>query len=400
MFYLYIVVLPLAFASLFTYVYFIRRLRRKGWIRAQNEPPTPDSEGKIIAGLSEKWLFAGPGTNSVQSHHQVLAHYPVYMVRLAYLFLVRLPRFVYGMLSASLQNRQLSFAPEVSEREIYQIFINGPLLVMARIEGDLLEFEIPEMSLKTTKEISPATLRLIFNSASESIELAEWQGKDIRNDRGRIVSLLVITLAMWAHPQTHVAAERSAREIAEKKVLELEPSNRFVVAVHDGLLYGKISPLSSNQPLSINVNKMTGLESATQFKIPHRITPQKHRFRYYNFLIEARKILYKQVKIHGLEVNVEFLFNNMIVHSVDHHFLYLNLKKIPAWSLDGGSSIGSYWRSQMFVAVWVRHVTSPFEEEKIGKLSAKKYPFYHAVHQDLMKIDAELADSILASTSF
>ena len=90
----------------------------------------------------------------------------------------------------------------------------------------------------------------------------------------------------------------------------------------------------------------------------------------------------------------------MIVHSVDHHFLYQKLSRINGWSLDGGTSVKSYWRSQVFLAVWVRHVVSPFEEEKIGKLAARKYPFYADLYRDLAEIDQELADCILASTSF
>jgi len=68
--------------------------------------------------------------------------------------------------------------------------------------------------------------------------------------------------------------------------------------------------------------------------------------------------------------------------------------------MDGGQSIKSYWKSVMFANIWVSDLDNILEEEKIGKLSAKKYPFYNAVYNDLAKADKELADCILASTSF
>ena len=54
----------------------------------------------------------------------------------------------------------------------------------------------------------------------------------------------------------------------------------------------------------------------------------------------------------------------------------------------------------MFVNVWVSDVNSPMDQEKIGKLNPKKYPFYNEVYTELAKLDKELADCILASTSF
>jgi hypothetical protein len=275
-----------------------------------------------------------------------------------------------------------------------------PLLVMAKIEDNVLEFTIPEMSLTSRKGLSPSGLHMIFDFQTKTIKKAALRGEDLFGDNDKILGLMVLALTLWAHPQTHIVAEMSAREIARKNVSELEPSNRFVGPLHDGLFYGTYSPLTKEHFLTINVDKKSAIESATKIRMSHRIDKNKMQFRYFNFIMKARASIHKNIKKFNLDVNPEFLFNNIVVHSVDHHFLYQNLSKIPYWSLDGGTSLKSYFRSQVFLSVWVHHVATPLEEEKIGKLSAKDYPFYNAVYQDLKEIDQELADCILASTSF
>jgi hypothetical protein len=116
--------------------------------------------------------------------------------------------------------------------------------------------------------------------------------------------------------------------------------------------------------------------------------------------LKALASVHKNIRKFNLEVNPEFLFNNIVVHSVDHHLIYQSLNKIPYWSIDGGISINSYYRSQVFISIWLHHIATPLEEERIGKLSATEYPFYHALYRDLKELDQELADCILASTSF
>lgn len=393
--------LAVVMAMLSLYAFSLRRLRKRGWARALADVrPTDEAPG--FPGAPEKvWLFTGPPTNAAQGRHITWAHYPVYLARwLGVAMLLRFPPFLWRTIRCSIRRRRICYVPAIPDADVFDIFIGGPLMVMAELRGNLMAFEIPDMPLKTMKGINPSSLRLVFDARDKSIVEASWQGRDIRGDNGRITTLMLLTLIMWAHPQTHIAAERSAREIADKRIRALEPSNRYVVALHQGLLYGPLSPLATGQPLSINVDKETGVRTAATVRLPHNLDPEKMRFRYYRFLLEARKVLFRELRRAGLDVNAEWLFNNIVVHSVDHYLLYRNLYKISAWSLDGGTGLRSYWRSQVFLAVWVRHVTSPFEREKIRGFSREKHGFYRSLHAGLVEIDRELADCILASTSF
>ena len=115
--------------------------------------------------------------------------------------------------------------------------------------------------------------------------------------------------------------------------------------------------------------------------------------------MQARGVVATCLKKYELDASLDLLFNNMVVHSVDHHLIYQNAAK-HMWDLDGSGSLMSFWKSIMFVNVWVSDVNSPMDQEKIGKLNPKKYPFYNEVYTELAKLDKELADCVLASTSF
>lgn len=388
---------------IFVYKKRLTSVRKEGWEEAVKEAQTQASfrpGSKTTGGLEEAWLFAGPPTNEKQNLHQTLSHYPGYLWSMLYLFFCRIPLFAWRILCNSVKAKSFRLKPEISDRQIYDAFIMTPFLVMAEMKDHCLEFTVPEMPLTSRKGLSPSGLHMVFNYKTQTIITAELRDENLLGENDKIAGLLIMALITWAHPQTHIVAEISAREIARKNIQELEPSNRFVVALHDGLIYGPSSPLAKEQFLSINIDKKSGLESSTKVRMSHNIDAQKMQFRYYNFLLKARASVHKNIRKFNLDVNPEFLFNNMVVHSVDHHFIYQNLNKIPYWSIDGGTSIISYFRSQMFISMWVHHVATPLEEEKIGKLSAKEYPFYNAVYRDVKEIDQELADCILASTSF
>ncbi len=378
-------------------LYAIRSYAISGWKIAQHEQPS--SESGTPGDYEKKWLFAGPPVNRKQEIHLMLAHYPKMMLRFFRLMLYKGPQFLTHVVKYRIKHGKWGVSPTFSDEDLYNVFINSPLLLMANYEGDNIGFTIPDMPLTMNEGVNPAGLELVFNVKMKTIVSAKHQSKEILGDNGTIASLLITTLAFWAHPQTHVAAEKSAREIASKKIEGLEPSNKFVVALHYGLLYYSNSPISPNHSLSTNVNRVSGIESSTTIPLKHVFDPRKMEFRYYNFLMQSRGVVAKHLKEFELDVNLDFLFNNMVVHSVDHYLLYQNISK-EIWNMDGGQSIKSYWKSVMFANIWVSDLDNILEEEKIGKLSAKKYPFYNAVYNDLAKADKELADCILASTSF
>lgn len=377
----------------------LRTLRVQGWEHAKSSPVYEPHAHSYWEG-DTRWLFAGPVGSRAQLAFNMTTHYPVYFLRIVQLYLIRLPRFGFQLLASSIRHGRLCYRSTFSHETLYQLFINGPLIIMAERKGDQLEIRVPEIPLRTNVGLNPSGFHLVVNSQTHRVEVAEWKGEDLLGDSGRILTLMLVALVMWAHPQTHRLAEMSAREIANKQVEVLEPSNRFVVALHHGLLYGDFSPLANNTAMSINVDAKSGVKAASTVPMKHVIENGKMEFRYYRFLWEGRRILMRLMKQYGLDVNAEALFNNMLVHSVDHYFLYKRMKGQRAWSFDGGDGIRSYWRSQMFITVWVRQVSSPFLHEKISRMNAKKYPFYHALYQQLAQVDVELANCILASTSF
>ena len=288
--------------TLSLYLAYLNTLRTKGWKLAQTASASPPGI-RHFPGGETPWCFAGPFPHKIQSRHQEVTHHPMYFLRILYLFFVLMPPFLFRTLGSSIRAGRWCYHASLSDEKIYDVFITSPLLIMANMKGSHLEITIPDMPLRTMKGLNPASLRIVFDHEKKSIEEATWQGKDILEDKEKIATLMLVSLVMWAHPQTHVAAEMSAREIARKKIEKLEPSNRFVVALHQGLLYNQYSPLATGQPLSINVDKESGVAAATQVRMPHKFHKEKHQFRYYRFLLTARKILFKHLKAHGLEVN-------------------------------------------------------------------------------------------------
>ncbi|MCR9288466.1 MAG: hypothetical protein NXI23_13900 [Bacteroidetes bacterium] len=348
-----VALLTILFVILF-YKNHLTALRKEGWLEAVEEEHTHSpfsDEMKTTGGLEEKWLLAGPPTNEKQNWHQVLSHYPGYLWSMLFLFFKRVPLFIVRILGYSLKARAFVITPEITDRQIYDSFIESPLMVMAEMHDGFIEFTIPEIPLTTMKGLNISGFHLTFDIKNKTIVKSELAGENIIGDNNKIASLMIVALVLWANPQTHIVSEISAREIARKNIPELEPSNRFVVAVHDGLFYDPNSPLTKNHFFSMNIDKKSAIESATKIKMPHRIDKNKMQFRYFNFLIKARASIHKNIRKFNLNVNPEFLFNNIVVHSVDHHLLYQNLSKIPYWSLDGGTSLRSYFRSQAFLSV-------------------------------------------------
>ena len=381
------------------YVVLLRQKQKGAWIEAKaNKPANPEESG-VPGGDEKVWLFAGPTMTPKENHAIKMAHYPTLISRLFVLVFYKGLLFNTKVLLCSVKNRKWTIEHDFKEHQIYEMVETSPFILMAKLDGEFIEFTIPNMNLENDSFLDPSDFHIKFNSVNKTIEEADWKGRDIKGDNDKIISLLVTALAFWAHPQTHIAAEKSAREISEKHVDALEPSGRFVVALHDGLLYGGKSPINGAHSLNIGGMGKSGIQSAMNTKLPHVFDPKKMQFRYYKFLMGSRMSLMKRMEEFNIDVNAEFLFNNMIVHSVDHHLLHGHLRN-RTWSMDGGTSIKSYWRSKVFSTIWVRDLSTPMIEEKIGRLNAKKHPFYNALYNDLVPMDKELANCVIASTSF
>jgi hypothetical protein len=382
----------------FGYRIYIRRLEIKGWKMAAEDLWSPREPGKP-GDHETRWLFTGPAMNSYQNQHKIKTHHPITFIRSMRTAAVKGSLFAYLKMKAKLKTGEWKVSHNITEQDVYNIATNGPLLMIAKLDGDLLSFTTPEMPANDKTFLDPSNFTLVVDVKNKNVHSASWKGNDLNGDYGKIMSLLIAMLIIWVHPQTHVASELSAREIAKKNLEHLEPSNRFVLALHDGLLFSKHSPLTQNNPLFINVDRQFVIDCAINLKMPHIFDPNKMQFSYYRYLIEARGILIGKLKKYDLDVQPDLLFNNMIVHSIDHYLLYKHLSGC-IWSMDGQDTNESYWRSQVFSKVWVRDLETPLQKERIRKLNRKKYPFYGELYDELKPLNKELSDCILASTSF
>ena len=118
-------------------------------------------------------------------------------------------------------------------------------------------------------------------------------------------------------------AEESARDIMRANCYALEPSARFVLALHHGLIYNPTSPAGSTaNPLHM----MARLDSL----FDSLLTPMHHTFddnkalisRYYHFIVRSREVTARTVRRFGLEADPYLLWHNMVAHAVDHNLMY------------------------------------------------------------------------------
>lgn len=350
-----------------------------------------------------RWLFAGPNCSSAQRKSENLVHLPMKVLRCLKLFLYTLPIFSIQLFWDRFKTKNKAWNPNIQDEHLFDLVVNSVLLVVAQIskDGKILELTIPDnIPLTTMAGIKPAGLKLHFDIDSKKITFAHWNHKEVKGDNDLLACFVVLLIIGWGHPQSHILAEKSAREIAQKNIKILEPSSRYVLALHEGLMYSPISPIDEeNHFFSSMVIRQTMIDSAF-VRIPHVLSKDKMNFRYYNFLYKSRGILMRYIAKYGIDVNGEYLFNNMIVHSVDHYLAYKHIGKFKSWTMDGSKSILSYFRAKVFWAIWLPDYETFIEKQRIKKMDAKKYPFYHDLYHDLLAVDKEFANCILASTSF
>jgi hypothetical protein len=170
-------------------------------------------------------------------------------------------------------------------------------------DGQTLELAVPkELPLETMAGYKPAGLVLRLDIDTRSIVFAHWNGQDLLHDNDLIACFVVLLIIGWGHPQSHILSEKSAREIAKKEVRILEPSSRYVLPLHQGLLYSSISPIDeADHFFSSQVVRQSMIDSAF-FPIPHHLDRRKVQFRYFNFLYRARMILIQQVAKYQLDI--------------------------------------------------------------------------------------------------
>lgn len=377
----------------------------KSWNEAQylEEYLNKDPNKHPTGNLKHPWLFEGPTCLKHQSKHEDLVHGPTRLFRGVKLFIYTLPLFTGRVALDYVKSGGKTWTPGITDEQLFGVLTHSVLLVASFLseDGNSLQLKVPEeLPLTTRKGYSPAGMELHFDIESKKLTYAHWQQKDIRNDKDLIACFIVLLIIGWGHPQSHHLGEMSAREIARKGIKTLEPSTRYVLALHDGLMYGEISPLSDEKHFFNSLVDRNSVIQSSGVHIPHNLDIRKIQFRYYNFLYQARGILIGLLHKYNLDVNPEFLFHNIILHSVDHYLAYKHIGCFTSWSMDGSKSMASYYRAKMFWSIWLPDYESFVARERISKMSPDKHPFYAELYQALKALDEEYANSVLASTSF
>eukprot|EP00554_Chaetoceros_debilis_P002853 CAMPEP_0194091796 /NCGR_PEP_ID=MMETSP0149-20130528/44447_1 /TAXON_ID=122233 /ORGANISM="Chaetoceros debilis, Strain MM31A-1" /LENGTH=306 /DNA_ID=CAMNT_0038776513 /DNA_START=421 /DNA_END=1341 /DNA_ORIENTATION=- len=246
-------------------------------------------------------------------------------------------------------------------------------------------------------------LSIIFLEKERRVIRAIHQGKDIApsSSSNMLFSIVAATLGYWSHFKSHLMAEISAEEIINQGIEKLEPSARFVHSLHSGLLNSATSPAVPGSLLYSIATTRTSFEESMGCPMPHYIVPAKRNFAAFAFFLAARKSIAANLKAHDLNVSVEPLFQNMIVHCIDHHLSYEYLK-LHDYSLDGSESFMSYMRSLILVELWMFPKVNPFDDVHLCAVACNydSPSFYSDVYRDLKRADPLLADRIIASTCF
>merc|ERR1719464_251311 len=98
--------------------------------------------------------------------------------------------------------------------------------------------------------------------------------------------------------------------------------------------------------------------------MPHYISMAKRSMPGFDFLWAARVSIAKHIKAHGLKVSTEQLFQNMVVHSMDH---YLGRQFLSGrdYSLDGSETFMSYIRNILYIEFWAPAKVNPFDDVRL-----------------------------------
>jgi len=157
---------------------------------------------------------------------------------------------------------------------------------------------------------------LLPSSAKKCGKDLELSADSIRRGVKRnayLFACLEMALTDWLHPKSHVMAERSAREIVANKVKELEPSSRFVVALHEALIYSPLSPIGSPKNPFHKLSDRDRLLEALDVPMNHDLSKSKRDISpYFDFLLFAHEATKFWVRYFELPVDANDLFGNMV----------------------------------------------------------------------------------------
>ena len=330
---------------------------------------------------------------------QLLTHSPVYL----YVFLAALIKLPKVYLRSIIPETM-----DICDSTVFKLCTETSLVLLCKFENGKFVFRMPkhapsfqDMGFCELKTLEIAFVGDSIISAASSYGPVKSLTETVSRNEVLVAALRCI-LSHWLHPTIHVAAEKNALEIQAKKIQALEPSAHFVSSLHEGLLHGPLSPLSTAilNPLFCGTGSQSKLvRDCYEFPVPpHYFAPEKNQFEFYNFTMKSRVVIYQLVRDHNLDVDPECLFLNLILHGIDHDGLYEVLNELPLFSIDGTGSMSSYWQAFIFTHAWLKHVDNPLNSDLLSAHLEK--PFYRELYSHLKAINPKLSERIVVSCCF
>jgi hypothetical protein len=422
------VLLGPSFSSSSKYSILLKLLRKLSWasfISAKNTLEAPIKQG-VFHRLQDVQAGALPtsgGRSTLEGIYMMLNQWPVYLLHLIYVMAIIFPKYFTRMIFSKIINGDYGVQ---TEEDVVDLILSTPAhYIMCKpvsaeqytqkkrrtesLENDIAWlFHIP-------KELPGQAYHgdLIFNDVSivflptkRRIISAQYQRQtvDPKTEAQMLFAAVVSSSNSWIHFNSHIMAEISAEEIQKGEIEMLEPSARFVHDLHSGLLNSPLSPAVTSSPLfTLSVTRQC-FEERFAVKVPHYLDNRKASFPGYRFLLAARKSIQKHLERHNLPVSPEPLFQNMVVHSLDHYLCHCFLRNY-CFSLDGSETAMSYIRGMIYVHFWMPPKVNLLDDVRLCTLATasrpnKMHQFYVDFYQDVVKIDPTLANQIIMSTSF
>eukprot|EP00559_Dactyliosolen_fragilissimus_P005404 CAMPEP_0184867680 /NCGR_PEP_ID=MMETSP0580-20130426/27465_1 /TAXON_ID=1118495 /ORGANISM="Dactyliosolen fragilissimus" /LENGTH=424 /DNA_ID=CAMNT_0027368103 /DNA_START=236 /DNA_END=1510 /DNA_ORIENTATION=- len=405
----------------------LMKLKKSAWLSMiSNDPKNkPPIVGGIFHRLVDIQLgvpSSSGGLSRYEALYMYLNQWPVYFMFLLRFVAIVLPSRLPQMLFSKLKNG--SYGTQ-SEQDVVDLIISVPSLYMTckivvkktadpciqenidHLSDDdtVWQFQLPKEvpGVPFEGSIVHSDLTIIFLQKERRIIRATHQGNDVnpKLSSNMLFSIVASTAVDFCHIKSHIMAELSAKEITDKGIEALEPSARFVHGLHSGLLNSTTSPIVPESLLySIGVTRQS-LEDTFHIPMLHYNGPEKRSFHAYQFYIAARKSIATHLRSHNLKVSVEPLFQNMVIHSIEHHLYYEYLRH-QHFSLDGSESFMSYVRSLLLIQFWTPPKINPIDDVRLCAVAqmSDTHTFYMDVYRDLKLVDPVLADHIITSTSF
>jgi hypothetical protein len=358
----------------------------------------------LFTEVRKGWVFTGIGPDDwgVENIFHLLIHRPVYVWQYFKLLTYYLPRDF---------SRRYIFRQDVSDQVILNLVLNTSLVLLCETDstGELVTYRCEScgngifinVDKRSDCMIDGSTLVVHFRSGYiESAATGEGQpvtaGKWLtRNEI--LADALLRTLALWAHPQTHVAGERCAGEIGRNQIDILSPSGLHCHSVHVGLLHGSLSPIQKELNfLTWVVNRMAVAVNGLANKIPHNLhrikTPKK--FRYFNYLLRAHAVTIKILKKYNLAhvINADDFFALVVMHDLEHASLYQAFcDKVPLRANHEQDRFHYYlsmYQSLVMNYIYVPPIVNPLWSMLIKDSTN---PFFQDFYRELARIDPEFA---------